>query len=82
LQAYLDAIERNILITVLQQTQFNRTAAAARLGLSARQIRYRIDRLAIAVPNQEADGPEPEGALSRLGTLDPLGSIDRLLGPR
>lgn len=70
LQAYLDAIERNILITVLQQTQFNRTAAAARLGLSARQIRYRIDRLAIAVPNSEADGADSEGVLGANGPLD------------
>ncbi len=35
----------------LQETGFNRTAAAARLGLSLRQIRYRIARLGIATPN-------------------------------
>ena len=51
LQAYLDAQERAILIQTLQDTQFNRTAAAARLKLSLRQIRYRIARLQIAVPN-------------------------------
>ena len=34
----------------LHETGFNRTAAAQRLGLSLRQIRYRIARLAIAAP--------------------------------
>ncbi|RZJ06485.1 MAG: sigma-54-dependent Fis family transcriptional regulator, partial [Haliea sp.] len=51
LQEYLDAQERNILVKVLQETRFNRTAAAARLGLTLRQIRYRIARLAIAMPD-------------------------------
>ena len=31
----------------------NRTATAARLGISLRQIRYRIARLNIAVPNDQ-----------------------------
>jgi len=51
LQGYLDQQEREILIRALQETGFNRTAAAARLGLSLRQIRYRIARLGIAAPN-------------------------------
>ncbi|MDM0011222.1 sigma-54 dependent transcriptional regulator [Variovorax sp. J22P168] len=51
LQGYLDQKERDILILALQETGFNRTAAAARLGLSLRQIRYRIARLGIATPN-------------------------------
>ena len=50
LQAYLDEREREILVRALNETGFNRTAAAQRLGLSLRQIRYRIARLAIAVP--------------------------------
>ncbi len=55
LQAYLDQQEREILVKALQDSGFNRTAAAQRLGLSLRQIRYRIARLAIAAPN----GDEP-----------------------
>jgi two-component system response regulator PilR (NtrC family) len=50
LQHHLDQQEREILIKVLQETGFNRTAAAARLGLSLRQIRYRIARLNIETP--------------------------------
>lgn len=50
LQAHLDAQERDILVRVLTETRFNRTAAAHRLGISLRQIRYRMDRLKIDVP--------------------------------
>ena len=50
LQGHLDRQEREILVQTLRETGFNRTAAAARLGLSLRQIRYRIARLQIDVP--------------------------------
>ena len=50
LQAYLDQQEREILVKVLHENGFNRTAAASRLGLSLRQIRYRIARLNISTP--------------------------------
>jgi two-component system, NtrC family, response regulator PilR len=50
LQAYLDRQEREILVKALQESGFNRTAAAQRLGLTLRQIRYRIARLAIPTP--------------------------------
>jgi two-component system response regulator PilR (NtrC family) len=50
LQSWLDQQERDILVKALQETNFNRTAAAQRLGLSLRQIRYRIARLAITIP--------------------------------
>jgi two-component system response regulator PilR (NtrC family) len=53
LQGYLDQREREILVKALQDTGFNRTAAASRLGLSLRQIRYRIDRLNIAMPRDD-----------------------------
>jgi two-component system response regulator PilR (NtrC family) len=53
LQSHLDAQEREILIHVLRETRFNRTAAAQRLGISLRQIRYRMERLCIDVPEQD-----------------------------
>jgi two-component system response regulator PilR (NtrC family) len=53
LQDYLDLQERSILSRVLVEHGFNRTAAAAQLGLSLRQIRYRIARLSIATPGSE-----------------------------
>ncbi|MES2398917.1 MAG: sigma-54 dependent transcriptional regulator [Pseudomonadota bacterium] len=55
LQDYLDTQERTILCKVLQETRFNRTAAAAKLGLSLRQIRYRIARLNIAMPDGDSN---------------------------
>ncbi len=55
LQAWLDQQERDILVRALREAGFNRTATAARLGISLRQIRYRIARLNIAAPND----PEP-----------------------
>ncbi|MGJ7546555.1 sigma-54-dependent transcriptional regulator [Variovorax sp. LT1R16] len=58
LQTYLDQQEREILVRALRESGFNRTAAAARLGLSLRQIRYRIARLGISTPG----GEEPVGA--------------------
>ena len=53
LQAFLDGQERGILSKVLQETGFNRTAAAAKLGISLRQIRYRIARLNIVIPGDD-----------------------------
>lgn len=55
---YLDEHEREILLKTLQETHFNRTAAAAKLGLSLRQMRYRMARLAIESPSQEMDDGE------------------------
>lgn len=51
LQGFLDSTERAILIRALRESGFNRTAAANRLGLSLRQMRYRIARLRIDTPN-------------------------------
>lgn len=56
LQTYLDEQERQVLLKALKEADFNRTAAAARLGLNLRQMRYRIQRLGIAMPSDA----EPE----------------------
>jgi two-component system response regulator PilR (NtrC family) len=49
LVAYLDAVERDILVRALERHRFNRTAAGASLGLSLRQMRYRMARLGVSV---------------------------------
>ncbi len=46
---YLDSVEREILIRALEHYRFNRTAAGASLGLSLRQMRYRMARLNVNV---------------------------------
>jgi two-component system response regulator PilR (NtrC family) len=45
----LDAVERDILERALERHRFNRTAAGASLGLSLRQMRYRMARLGVNV---------------------------------
>jgi two-component system response regulator PilR (NtrC family) len=55
LQSWLDQQERAILVKALRETGYNRTAAAQKLGLSLRQIRYRIARLAIVMPGGTND---------------------------
>jgi two-component system response regulator PilR (NtrC family) len=49
LAEYLDEVERDILVRALEQHRFNRTAAGISLGLSLRQIRYRMARLGVNV---------------------------------
>ncbi len=57
LAAYLDDVERDILVRALEQHRFNRTAAGAGLGLSLRQMRYRMARLNVNVGG-DAGSPE------------------------
>ena len=47
---YLSAIERDIIVRALAQTQFNRTQAAQLLGISFRQLRYQMQKLNIQEP--------------------------------
>ena len=54
---YLDRVEKQALLEALQQTGFNRTAAAKLLGLTFRTMRYRMERLGITDP-QGPDDPE------------------------
>ncbi len=55
LAAYLDTIERDILARALDRYRYNRTAAGASLGLTLRQMRYRMARLGVNVPGGERD---------------------------
>jgi two-component system response regulator PilR (NtrC family) len=47
LASYLDSVERVILMKALDKHRNNRTAAGAAMGLSLRQMRYRMARLGI-----------------------------------
>jgi two-component system response regulator PilR (NtrC family) len=55
LPEYLDRIEKEALLEALQQTGFNRTAAAKLLGLTFRTMRYRMERLNIKSPGGDED---------------------------
>ena len=47
LEDYLEAIERKLIMQALEETRWNRTAAAERLGMSFRSMRYRLKKLGI-----------------------------------
>jgi two-component system response regulator PilR (NtrC family) len=47
LPSYLDSLEREAIRRALERTRYNRTAAAQLLGITFRQLRYRMQRLAI-----------------------------------
>ena len=47
LDAELDGVERAHIAAALEATRYNRTAAAARLGLTLRQLRYRMAKLGL-----------------------------------
>lgn len=47
LEEYLMQIERRAILDTLEQTRWNRTAAAQKLGLTFRSLRYRLKKLGI-----------------------------------
>lgn len=47
LEDHLESIERKLIMQALEETRWNRTAAAQRLGLSFRSMRYRLKKLGI-----------------------------------
>jgi len=55
LAAHLDGVEREILERALARHRYNRTAAGASLGLSLRQMRYRMARLGVGAADNESD---------------------------
>ena len=59
LAKYLDDVERDILVRALEHHRFNRTAAGISLGLSLRQMRYRMARLNVNVGG-DAGGADRE----------------------
>lgn len=47
LETYLEEIERSLLMEALESSRWNRTAAAEKLGISFRSMRYRLKKLNI-----------------------------------
>ena len=58
LAQHLDQVERDILERALERHRYNRTAAGASLGLSLRQMRYRMSRLGVGVADSERNEPQ------------------------
>ena len=70
LAAYLDEIEREVLVRALERHRYNRTAAGAAMGLTLRQMRYRMARLGIQVAGDGVTVDEGDTP-SQLGDLVP-----------
>jgi two-component system response regulator PilR (NtrC family) len=47
LENYLEQVEREVIVKALEETRWNRTAAAKKLGISFRALRYRLNKLGI-----------------------------------
>ena len=47
LDTYMDNIEKDALIKALEQTRYNKTAAAKLLGITFRALRYRLKKLGL-----------------------------------
>lgn len=47
LEDYLDNVERKLILQALEETRWNRTAAAQRLNLSFRSMRYRLKKFGL-----------------------------------
>ena len=47
LQDYLDRLEKESIVNALEQSKYNRTAAAKTLGITVRSMRYRMERLGL-----------------------------------
>jgi two-component system, NtrC family, response regulator PilR len=59
ISAHLDEVERDILNRALERHHYNRTAAGISLGLSLRQMRYRMARLGVQVGGDAESLDEP-----------------------
>jgi DNA-binding NtrC family response regulator len=55
LELYLQHIEKQIILKALEQSHWNRTAAARKLGMSFRSLRYRLKKLGLGEEEDLAD---------------------------
>ena len=57
LEEFLQEVERAELLRALEATHWNRTAAAKKLGMTFRSLRYRLQKLSL---DQGGDEEEPD----------------------
>jgi len=57
LELYLQNLEKQMILRALEQSHWNRTAAAKKLGMSFRSLRYRLKKLGLG---EDDDPAEPE----------------------
>ncbi len=71
LAEHLDSVERDILERALAAHRYNRTAAGASLGLSLRQMRYRMARLGVLAPETALERAERGERADNRGEREP-----------
>ncbi len=47
LETYLDSVEKEVIVKALEETRWNKTAAAKKLGITFRALRYRLKKLGL-----------------------------------
>lgn len=55
LEAYLQNLEKQLILRALEQSHWNRTAAAKKLGMSFRSLRYRLKKLGLGEDDDASD---------------------------
>lgn len=55
LEDYLLSIEKNLIVKALDETRWNRTAAAKKLGMTFRSLRYRLKKLGLDDDSSDED---------------------------
>lgn len=55
LEAYLQNLEKQMILRALEQSHWNRTAAAKKLGMSFRSLRYRLKKLGLGEEDDPCD---------------------------
>ena len=53
LEQYLEKVEREVLLSALNQTHWNRTLAAKKLGMTFRSLRYRLKKFGLDTDDDE-----------------------------
>ncbi|MNC77534.1 acetoacetate metabolism regulatory protein AtoC [compost metagenome] len=53
LQQYLEKVEKEVLLSALNQTHWNRTLAAKKLGMTFRSLRYRLKKFGLDTDDDE-----------------------------
>lgn len=56
MEEYLTGVEKNLILQALEETGWNRTAAAKKLGLTFRSLRYRLKKLGL--DEDSGSGPD------------------------
>ena len=53
LEQYLEKVEKEVLLSALNQTHWNRTLAAKKLGMTFRSLRYRLKKFGLDTDDDE-----------------------------